>query len=118
MPPSTPTAASFNVAVIRGVVSSSPRVRRLPSDTTITNIEVTTRVDDERVSVPVVVHDRPVAVAEGDEVVVCGHIARRFFRAGGVTQSRTELIATDVHPTSRTKTIAKALARSTANITP
>ena len=39
--------------------------------------------------------------AAGDEVLVTGRIRRRFFRAGGVTQSRTEVVATDVVPTRR-----------------
>jgi single-strand DNA-binding protein len=32
----------------------------------------------------------------GTEVVVTGHVRRRFFRAGGSTQSRTEVVADQV----------------------
>jgi len=32
-------------------------------------------------------------VAAGDEVVVTGRVRRRFYRAGGATQSRTEVVA-------------------------
>jgi single-strand DNA-binding protein len=106
---SNPSAPSLNVAVIRGVVSTEPRVRELPSGSVVTNVEVTTRVDTGSVSVPVVVRDRPVDVSAGDEVVVTGHVARRFFRAGGVTQSRTELVADHVVRATRAKTARKAV---------
>jgi len=103
-----------NLAVLRGTVTSDPRVRDLPSGSVVVNLEVTTRGDAVTASVPVVVHDRPVDVAAGDEVVVVGHVQRRFFRAGGVTQSRTEVVATHVVPARRTRTVARAIAAATA----
>lgn len=99
-----------NLVVLRGTVSSDPRQRDLPSGNTVTNVEVTTRTDVLTASVPVVVHDRPVDVVTGDEVVVVGHVHRRFFRAGGVTQSRTEVVAARLVPTRRARTAAKAVA--------
>ncbi len=101
---------TLNVAVIRGIVSSDPRVRELPSGVTVTNVEVTTRVDAVSVSVPVVVHGSSVDVVAGDEVVATGHIARRFFRAGGTTQSRTEVVADKLIRSTRTKTVRTAIA--------
>ena len=103
-----------NLAVLRGVVTSEPKVRELPSGSTITNVEVTTRGEAVTASVPVVVHDRPVPVAAGDEVIVVGHVQRRFFRAGGATQSRTEVIATHLVPARRTRTAARAIAAAAA----
>lgn len=99
----------FNVAAIRGVISSEPRRRELPSGSPVTNLEVTVRRGDATSSVPVVVHDREIAMVAGDEVVVTGHIARRFFRAGGATQSRTELVAATVTPTRRKRAVERAL---------
>jgi single-strand DNA-binding protein len=113
---SNPSALALNVADVRGLVSSDPRTRVLPSGDTVTNVEVTTRVGDENVSVPVVVSGVTVSATRGDEVVVSGHIARRFFRAGGVTQSRTELVADQLVKATRTKTVDKTLTRAAARI--
>lgn len=106
---SNPSAEAFNVAVVRGTVSSDPTTRELPSGDTVTNVEVTTRLESGSVSLPVVVYNGVVTVVSGDEIVVTGHVARRFFRAGGITQSRTELIADRVVRASRTKTAQKAI---------
>ena len=38
-----------------------------------------------------------------------GRVRRRFFRAGGGTQSRTEVVATTAIPTRRAAAIDKAL---------
>jgi single-strand DNA-binding protein len=99
----------LNVAVLRGTVSSDPKVRDLPSGSTVTNVEVTTRLDDTTCSVPVVVHDTAVTVTSGDDVIVVGHVARRFFRAGGVTQSRTEVVARTIVKASRRRTVERAI---------
>jgi single-strand DNA-binding protein len=113
---SNPGAEALNVAVVRGIVSSDPKVRSLPSGDTVTNVEVTTRLESGSVSVPVVVHAAAVSVRAGDEVVVTGHVARRFFRAGGVTQSRTEVVADQVIRATRSKTVGKALSAAVAGI--
>lgn len=107
-----------NVAVIRGTVSSEPVVRTLPSGSTATHIEVTTRLVDGATSVPVAVHAARVDVVRGDEVVVVGHVSRRFFRAGGVTQSRTELIAERLVKASRKVTVARAVDRAVRALDP
>ena len=109
---------AVNVAVVCGTISSEPRVRLLPSGGTVTNIEVTTALDDGRTSVPVVVHDATVTVTEGDLVVVTGHVARRFFRAGGATQSRTELVARRVLKASRGAAVRRALAEVVERLDP
>lgn len=100
---------AINLTVLRGVVTSEPRVRGLPSGGVVTNVEITTRTDSVTASVPVVVHDRPVDVTAGDEVVVVGHVQRRFFRAGGATQSRTEVVATHLVPARRARAAQRAL---------
>lgn len=103
-----------NLAVLRGVVTSEPKRRELPSGTTVTNVEVTTRGEAVTSSVPVVVHDRAVEVAPGDEVVVVGYVHRRFFRAGGATQSRTEVVATHLVPARRARAAQRAVAAAAA----
>lgn len=103
-----------NLAVLRGVVTSAPKARELPSGSIVTNVEITTRGDVVTASVPVVVHDRPVDATTGDEVIVVGHVQRRFFRAGGVTQSRTEVVATHLVRARRTRAAERAIAAATA----
>jgi single-strand DNA-binding protein len=96
-----------NVVLLRGRVSSEPRVRELPSGSAIVNLEVTTLVDDVSVSVPVVVEAATVECTAGDDVVIVGTVRRRFFRAGGATQSRTEVLADKVVRASRTRAVQK-----------
>ena len=98
-----------NVVLLRGRVSSAPRVRELPSGSAIVNLEVTTVVDDVSISVPVVVESATVECVAGDEVVVVGTVRRRFFRAGGATQSRTEVLAEKVVRASRTRAAQKLI---------
>ena len=99
-----------NLVVIRGVVSSEPTIRELPSGGFVTQLDITTRSDSLSASVPVVLHDRTVDAARNDHVVVTGHVSRRFFRVGGVTQSRTELVAGDVIRVRRKRAVEKAIA--------
>ncbi|MCU1365261.1 MAG: hypothetical protein JWL72_1660 [Ilumatobacteraceae bacterium] len=84
----------MNVVVVSGRLSSSPVVRELQSGSVLVTYEVTTKVDDASISVPLVWFDPPkhVAVDAGDEVAAVGYARRRFFRAGGATQSRTEVV--------------------------
>jgi single-strand DNA-binding protein len=87
---------SLNLAIVRGICSSPVEVRVLPSGQTRAQLQVTTRVEDTAMSVPVSVAE-PAAWVEaldtGDEVVVVGHVRRRFFRAAGATASRVEIEA-------------------------
>ena len=96
-----------NQVVLRGVVAGTAQVRALPAGGIVTQLEIKTTAGAS--AVPVVVHDRLVEVVEGDEVVVIGSVQRRFFRAGGVTQSRTEVVAPDVIKATRRKTVDKAV---------
>jgi len=89
---------SFNVAVIRGVVRGDVTISELGSGSVVHNFEVKTTGRGERHVVPVAWHDpqRPPRLGPGDEVVVAGAVRRRWFRAGGGSQSRTELVADNV----------------------
>jgi single-strand DNA-binding protein len=89
-------AESFNVAIVRGVCSSPPELRVLPSKQHLAQLQLTTRVDGRAMSVPVSVVDPPAWLEEldaGGEVVVLGAVRRRFFRAAGTTASRVEIEA-------------------------
>lgn len=86
----------LNLAVVAGTCSSPADVRVLPSEEVLVQLQVTTRIDGRAVSVPVAVMQPPAWVEHldtGDEVVVVGHVRRRFFRAAGATASRVEIEA-------------------------
>jgi single-strand DNA-binding protein len=104
------TLDASNVALLAGDLSGPPRRRELPSGSVLVEFDVTTRGDSGTGSVPVAWFD-PGAAAEGLEagvpVVVAGHVRRRFFRAGNVTQSRTEVVATRVVVNGKPATVGK-----------
>ena len=86
----------LNLVVVRGTVSSPPDVRVLPSEAVLAQLQVSTRLESETLSMPVAVWS-PAAWVEslepGDEIVVLGRVRRRFFRAGGAAASRVEVEA-------------------------
>jgi single-strand DNA-binding protein len=111
-----PRSDPFNHAVLRGRISSAPDSRQLPSGSVVVQFDVSAcDPDGHRVSVPVSWADPPAArrdeLAPDLEVVVVGWVRRRFFRANGSTQSRTEVVATDVVPARRRRTVAGAIGR-------
>ena len=106
-----------NVVVLRGTVRSEPIGRELPSGSVVVQFEVATTVLDgarsHTVPVPVAWSDPSGAalasVVAGSNVVVVGTIRRRFFRVGGATQSRTEVVADVVLPARRRTRVARVL---------
>ncbi|WCO69119.1 single-stranded DNA-binding protein [Iamia majanohamensis] len=106
----------MNVVLLRGTLSRPPTARDLPSGDQLVALEVTTRPPEGRAeSVPVAWVGAPARVLRyqaGDEVVVTGRIRRRFFRAGGATASRTEVVADAVWPAGQRARSARAVARA------
>ena len=88
----------MNFVIVSGHLSSEPTVRDLHSGSVLVSYELTTRVDDAAVSVPLVWFDPPQrpAVGVGDEIRAVGSVRRRFYRTGGATQSRTEVVASQM----------------------
>lgn len=111
---------AVNLAVVRGTVSSPPDARVLPSDTRLVQLQVTTRLADETLSMPVSCRN-PAAWVEaleaGDEVVVVGRVRRRFFRTGGATASRVELEADVVARAGDRRRVQAVVRRATAALT-
>lgn len=105
-----------NLVVLRGTVSSEPRLIELPSGSVVTQLQITTRRDEVAETVPVAVFDRAVDVTTGDELVLAGHVRRRFFRVGGSTQSRTEVVATDIASATRSRSVARLLRHAVATL--
>lgn len=120
--PSPSTHTARNVAVLTGTVTSDPSRRTLPSGTDVVNFDLSTPVDDQNVSVPLAWYD-PTASAlssfsVGEDVVVVGTVRRRFFRSGGQTQSRTEVVVESLVPTRRVKSARSLRAAAAGSIRP
>ena len=106
----------MNVSVVRGYLSRSPEERILPSGDRMVTLEVSVRREHHATeSVPVSWPDAPknVTILEaGTEVMVLGRVRRRFFRAGGFTQSRTEVVAETVANVRHPKKVRALLDRA------
>ena len=109
----------MNVVVVRGTLSSEPMERTLPSGTNIMNWDVTTETSEGRSSVPVQWADPPKRVRDfekGDEVVIFGELRRRFFRSGGSTTARTEVVASLVAKPTQAVAVSRLLTRARGDL--
>ena len=110
----------MNVVVIRGRLSRPAEVRELPSGEHVVQLDVTIpRVGDKAETAPVVWYNAPASATNLDidnEVVVLGRVKRRFFRAGGATQSRTEVVAESVVPVKQAKRVSSTIALAIARL--
>lgn len=109
-----------NLVVLAGTVTLEPAVRELKAGIVL-QFDVTTELGDgTRTSVPLAWHDPTPAQSSsferGDDVVVSGTVRRRFFRVGGQTQSRTEVIVASLVPARRKKSVISTLAAAAASI--
>jgi len=127
-PSIAPHAPSCNLVVLAGHLSRAPEQRELPSGDVLVAYEVTVRREGQPAeSVPVTwfgsAREAPAPGATaGDAVVVVGRVRRRFFRAGGTTQSRTEVVAeslTSPRGAARVRSsVERALRRSLDDVAP
>ncbi|MFT5026555.1 MAG: single-strand DNA-binding protein [Ilumatobacter sp.] len=116
---------NINLAVIRGTIINDAIVRALPAGTDVAQFDVSTSIESKgrtvNASVPVALHQPSSAVlatlVSGADVAVVGRVERRFFRSGGITQSRTELIAERVVPARRTQTVRSLFAQAAELLT-
>lgn len=104
----------MNLTVLQGCLSRAPERRVLPSGDVLVVYEVTVAAGGGRraESVPVVWPDPPNGADDMEvetDVVVVGRVRRRFFRSGGSTQSRTEVVADKVVPVRQTRRAARAV---------
>ena len=109
-----------NIVALVGRLARPAERRELPSGDCLVAYEVTVERAGERAEgVPVVWVGAPARAADhdvGDRVVVVGRVRRRFFRAGGVTQSRTEVVAETVVSARQAKRARAALERARAGL--
>jgi single-strand DNA-binding protein len=110
----------MNVVVLHGTLTRLPEERVLPSGDRLVTFEVRIqRPDLPAETVPVVWFDAPARAldhGEGAAVVVVGRVRRRFFRSGGTTASRTEVVADEVVGARRRQRIEAALGRARASL--
>ena len=108
--------SAAHLVVLQGTITSEPNRREFGS-TVAVQFDVTTDVG-RRLAVPVNWYDPPerelTSLVEGDGVLVVGTVQRRFFRTGGLTQSRTEVVPVSVVPLRRRRTVRSALASAAA----
>ncbi|MDX2378840.1 MAG: hypothetical protein QNM02_03680 [Acidimicrobiia bacterium] len=106
----------INVVVLRGAVKGEPVERILPSGGVVVQFDIGSRLEGGSCTAPISMTDPPPAVrdviTDGAAVIVLGGIRRRFFRVGGQTQSRTEVVATRVVPVRRRAAIRRLLAEA------
>jgi single-stranded DNA-binding protein len=105
-----------NVVVLIGRLARPAEARELPSGDRLVAYEVTIEREGERAeTVPVVWFAAPPSAVDHDvdeRMVVVGRVRRRFFRAAGGTQSRTEVVADAVVNARHTKRAVAALSRA------
>ena len=93
---------AVNVVVLAGRLSDTPEVKEMPSGDAVTRFRLHVPEAGRRVlPLPVSAWDRTARRAcerlvKGDDVLVRGHLIRRFFRDGGGGRSVTEVVATEV----------------------
>lgn len=105
-----------NLAVLCGTLSKAPEPRLLADGRTVWELDLTVRLEGRSAATVPVSWVAPSAGFEpgrwspGEEVVVVGSVRRRFYRAGGATVSRTDVLADGVIPSRHRKRAAALLA--------
>jgi single-strand DNA-binding protein len=98
---------AVNVVILAGRLSEIPEVKDMPSGDKVTRFRLSVPDPGKRVlPLPVSAWDRMARkgcerLQKGDEVLVRGHLVRRFFRDGGGGRSVTEVVATEVKKLER-----------------
>ncbi len=105
-----------NLVVLAGRLARPAETRELPSGDRLVAYEITVARPGSRAeSVPVVWFEAPARAADLDvdePVVVVGRVRRRFFRSGGATQSRTEVVAETVVAARQAKRVRTAVEKA------
>jgi single-strand DNA-binding protein len=108
----------MNIVILRGTLSRTPTEVMLESGDRLVRYEVTTRSSEGTAdTAPVAWLAAPASAAgfeQGDDVVVVGRVRRRWFRRGGVTESRIEVAADEVVAARRVKRARDIVARAVA----
>ena len=104
----------LNLVVLRGRLARPIEERELPSGGRVVALDLTIRREGVPTeTAPIAWFDPPASallLEPDDEVWVVGRVKRRFFRAGGGTQSRTEVVADAVVKVTHAKRAEAAIA--------
>ena len=94
---------TVNVVVLAGTVAAEPVERQLPSGDEVTEFRLSVPEEGKRLlPLPVTVWHKAVGkrtlkgIGKGDDVLVYGTLARRFYRSGAGARSLTEVIASGI----------------------
>lgn len=94
---------TVNVVVLAGTIASDPVERQMPSGDTVTELRLSVPEAGKRLlPLPIAAWHKTVGrralkdIAKGDDVLVYGVLARRFYRSGAGARSLTEVVATGV----------------------
>jgi single-stranded DNA-binding protein len=93
---------AVNVVILAGRLADVPEVKEMPSGDLVARFRLSVPESGKRVlPLPVSAWDKIARkgcerLVKGDEVLVRGHLVRRFFRDGGGGRSVTEVVATEV----------------------
>jgi single-strand DNA-binding protein len=103
-----------NVVFLQGRLSSDPVMRELSSGSQLLSLEVSTTTEQGVATVPVAWFDPPSIPGwgAGVDVVVCGVVKRRFYRTPAGTQSRTEVVASEVCEVGKRRQAQKMVERT------
>lgn len=104
--------SEHNLVILRARVTSEPRITELASGADVVQYDVKTVDASGATTVSVSWFDAPPAgrrFRPGDEVVVIGSVRRRFFRTGGATVSRTDVVADQVLSARRKLAVQRAV---------
>jgi len=94
---------TVNVVVLAGTVAAPPVEKTMPSGDKLTELRLSVPEAGKRLlPLPIAVWDRTLArnalkgVGKGDEVLVHGLLARRFYRSGDSGRAVMEVVATGI----------------------
>jgi hypothetical protein len=101
----------MNIAVVAGVVSADIDLRTLNDGTLAYAFDLKTGLAGAAGTVPVSWIDPPsrVDLVAGDEVLVVGHVQKRFYRVGAQTVAKTELLVHSLTPVRAKRRISTVL---------
>jgi single-strand DNA-binding protein len=94
---------TVNVVVLAGTVAADPVERQMPSGDQVTELRLSVPEAGKRLlPLPVAIWHKTVGrralkdIGKGDDVLVYGQLARRFYRSGAGARSLTEVVATGI----------------------
>jgi single-strand DNA-binding protein len=94
---------TVNVVVLAGTIAADPVERRMPSGDELTELRLSVPEAGKRLlPLPVAAWHKDVGkralrgIVKGDDVLVYGQLARRFYRSGAGARSLTEVVASGI----------------------